>query len=69
MNSDGFTKRIVSYQYIHSIEPESYEEMLKAIDSKEGETVLEAACGYGDVSEKLLKQVPVELFLLDNNEV
>src|SRR5690242_20152124 len=68
--TQGFDNRIVSYEYIHSIDPKDFEKLLDAIDPKPGEVILDAMCGYGAVGKAVLKREPkVEIFFLDESEV
>lgn len=70
MTKEGFDTRIVSYEHIHSIDPKDEEAMIKAIDPKPNEKILDTFCGYGAVGENCLKKEPkIDLWLNDESEV
>jgi len=66
----GFDKRIVSYEYIHSISPEDFNKLIDAVDPKDGEVILDAMCGYGAVGKAILERAPgINLYLNDESSV
>jgi len=66
----GFDVRIVSYEHIHSINPEDWNKLVEAINPQPNETILDGMCGYGAVGKGILeKEKSVNLFLLDESEV
>ncbi len=66
----GFDNKIVSYEHIHSIKPEDWKELIKAINPQPKEKILDAFCGYGAVGKSILeKEKTVELWLNDESEV
>ncbi len=68
--SQGFDNRIVSYEHIHSISPKDFEKLIDAINPQEGETILDAMCGYGAVSKAVIKrQLKSNLFLIDESSI
>lgn len=68
--SEGFDKRIVSYEHIHSIKPEDFQILIDAISPKVGEVILDAMCGYGAVGKAVLEREPrAEVYFLDESEV
>ncbi len=67
---EGFDERIVSYEHIHSISPKDEKAMLKAINPKPNEKILDAFCGYGAISKNVLKtESKADLWLNDESEV
>ncbi|MBU2576473.1 MAG: class I SAM-dependent methyltransferase [Nanoarchaeota archaeon] len=70
MKKEGFDVRVVSYEHIHNIQPEDEEAMIKAINPKPKEKVLDAFCGYGAVGRNCLEKEPkIDLWLNDESEV
>ena len=67
---EGFDVRIVSYEHIHSINPKDEEAMIKAINPKPKEKILDAFCGYGAVGKNILaKESKADLWFNDESEV
>ncbi len=67
---EGFDVRIVYYEQIHNISPKDEEAMVKAIDPKPNEKILDAFCGYGAVGKNILaKESKADLWLNDESEV
>ena len=52
----GFDSRLVRYEDIHSITDTDFDELVKIIDAKQGDTILDAGCGYGAVTREILKR-------------
>jgi len=70
MTKEGFDARIVSYEHIHSIDPKDEEAMIKAINLKPNEKILDAFCGYGAVGKNCLAREPkIDLWLNDESKV
>jgi ubiquinone/menaquinone biosynthesis C-methylase UbiE len=70
MKKEGFDKRIVFYEHIHSINPKDEGALINAIDPKSNEKILDAFCGYGAVAKNILVKEPdAELWLNDESEV
>ncbi len=68
--AESFDARIVSYEHIHNIGPKDEEAMLKAINPKPNEKILDAFCGYGAISKNCLKkESKADLWLNDESEV
>lgn len=68
--TQGFDNRIVSYEHIHSIDPQDFEKLIDAVNPKSGEVILDAMCGYGAVGKGILERVPdAQVFFLDESEV
>jgi 16S rRNA G1207 methylase RsmC len=66
----GFDNRIVSYEEIHSIDPEDFKKLIDAIDPKSSEAILDAMCGYGAVGKAILEKAPkANVFFLDESEM
>ena len=51
----GFDDRIVRYEKIHKVKDQDYEELINAIDIKEGEVIFEGCAGYADVSKHIVE--------------
>jgi ubiquinone/menaquinone biosynthesis C-methylase UbiE len=67
---EGFDKRIVSYEYIHSITAEDQKALLNAIDPQPHDKILDAFCGYGAVGKLCLEKEPsIDLWLNDESIV
>ena len=70
MTKEGFDVRIVSYEHIHRIKRKDEKVMLKAINPKPSQKILDAFCGYGAVGKNcLLKECNIYLYLDDESEV
>lgn len=66
----GFDNRIVSYEYIHSIDPADKKAFIDAIDPKDGEIVLDAMGGYGAIGKEVLERNPnAVVYLVDESDV
>jgi ubiquinone/menaquinone biosynthesis C-methylase UbiE len=70
----GFDSRIVKYEYIHEINPKDFKRLIEVIDPRNGETILDAMCGYGAVSKGVLDKckkdkIKVNILLLDESLV
>ncbi|MEK6917814.1 MAG: class I SAM-dependent methyltransferase [Nanoarchaeota archaeon] len=70
MKKEGFDVRIVSYEYIHSINPSDFKALVKAVNPKPNENILDAFCGYGAVGKTILaKEKKANLYFEDESEV
>jgi SAM-dependent methyltransferase len=54
VSSTSFDMRIVRYESIHKISPESFAAMVEALDVKDSDRILDCGCGYGAVSREVL---------------
>ena len=52
--------RVTNYGYIHSHKEEDFNVFLKTIDPKDGDVILDAFCGYGETTQKLIAQENAE---------
>ena len=73
-NNNSYQKRIVSYEKIHSINEDDFKALVSIIDPQNGQIILDACCGYGSVSKRLLDEIEKEhldtrIVLLDNSEL
>ncbi len=73
-NNNSYQKRIVSYEKIHSIDEKDFDCLVSVVDPKDGEVILDACCGYGAVSERLIKSIEknnlnTKIVLLDSSEL
>lgn len=64
-----FDTRIISYEDVHQITSEQKEALVRAVDLKESNTVLDACCGYGSVTKWLGEESSAEFYLLDESPV
>ncbi len=70
-----FDSRIVDYQKLHQITPEQIDALIKAIDLKPNQKVLDACSGYGSVTTWMFEHSPQAVtdtctfFLRDESEV
>jgi ubiquinone/menaquinone biosynthesis C-methylase UbiE len=69
--SDGYKKRFVFYEKIHSIKQKDMDRLIKAINPREGEVILDLMSGYGSVTTNILEytnknNTSVNTVLLDN---
>ena len=48
--------RITNYSYIHSHKDEDFQTFLDTINPKDGDVILEAFCGYGETTGKLIER-------------
>ena len=55
-SKNSFDVRIVRYEYIHSIKAEFFDRLVKAVDPRNSEALLDAGCGYGAVTREILKR-------------
>ena len=70
MKEEGFDVRIVRYEEIHRINPKDEEAMIKAIDPRPHEKILDTFCGYGAVGKNCLEKEPrIDLWLNDESKV
>lgn len=72
MENNSYQKRIVQYEKIHSIDEKDFETMIATVDPKNDQFILDACCGYGAVSKRLLQKIEdsslnTKLVLLDNS--
>lgn len=70
----GFDIRDVDYDYVHENSLEDWTAFIDAINPQEGEEILDGCCGYGEVSEKILKKAEenkakVDLYGIDTEPV
>lgn len=68
----GFDSRIVRYEHVHSIKETDFDELVRIIEPRDKETILDAGSGYGSVSREILKRfssLNLEVILYDLHEV
>ncbi len=70
----GFDTRIVRYEEIHKVTGGDYEALVRAIDPKPGEVILEGCAGYADVSKHIVEATAdfdekPEIYILDESPV
>ena len=73
-NSNSYQKRIVSYEKIHSIDENDFESLVSIVNPENGQVILDACCGYGAVSKRLLQTIEknnlnTKIVLLDSSEL
>lgn len=73
-NHNSYQKRIVSYEKIHSIDEKDFESLVSIVNPENGQIVLDACCGYGAVSKRLLQTInknslDTKIVLLDSSEL
>lgn len=66
--------RITNYGYIHSHKEDDFKVFLDTIDPQDGEKILEAFCGYGETTQRLLSRestasISCQHYLSDISEV
>ncbi len=71
---NSYQERIVSYEKIHSIDEKDFEALVSTVDPENGQTILDACCGYGAVSKRLLENIEennldTKIVLLDSSEL
>lgn len=52
--ADGYELRHVDYSAIHRVEGDDMDAFAEALDLREGASVLDSMCGYGDVGRHVL---------------
>ncbi len=72
--NNSYEKRVVSYEKIHSIEEKDFEALVSIVKPQNGETILDACCGYGSVSKNLTQAIKknnldTKIVLLDSSEL
>lgn len=73
-NSNSYQKRIVFYEKIHSIDEKDFESLISIVNPEKGQIILDACCGYGSVSKRLLQVIEknnldTKMVLLDSSEL
>ena len=73
-NSNSYQKRIVSYEKIHSIDENDFESLVSIVNPENRQIILDACCGYGAVSKRLLQTIEknnldTKIVLLDSSEL
>lgn len=56
----GYDIRIVPYEEIHSIRPQDFETLVRAIDPQSGDHILDAGAGYGAVTREVVQRSKVK---------
>ena len=72
MKASDFDKRIVTYEYIHSIKNEDWNALYDALKLEDNNKVLDFGCGYGSVTKEICNRLEftnVEFYLIDNSNV
>jgi len=70
MLKDGWKKRCVSYESIHSIDPQDISILVESLEIRDSDIIADLMCGYGAVASEVLKQarekgIGINLILLD----
>jgi len=65
---DGFNIRFEDYNKIHSNSKEDWTAFMNALNPKDKEIILDAAGGYGDVSQHILNLCKPTIYVLDNSQ-
>jgi len=65
---DGFNIRFEDYNKIHSNSEEDWTAFMNALNPKNNEIILDAAGGYGDVSQHILNLCKPTIYVLDNSQ-
>jgi SAM-dependent methyltransferase len=68
----GFDQRIVSYEAIHYIRKRDFDTLVRVIDPKDGDVILDAGAGYGAVTREVLLRhgtMDLDFHLLDLSSV
>lgn len=72
-SENGFDIRIVSYEEIHNILKEDFDKLVKVIDPKDNEIILDGGAGYGAVTREILfktkNEKKLHIYLLDISPV
>ncbi len=74
MNTQSHDVRVVNFKHIHRITVAHYQALLKAVDPKEGDVILEGCAGYADVSRQIIKATndlknKPEIYLVEESPV
>lgn len=74
MGSNAYQERVVSYEKIHSIDEKDFQALVTLVNPENGQTILDACCGYGAVSKRLAeyistKSLNTKIILLDSSEL
>ncbi|MFZ2205281.1 MAG: class I SAM-dependent methyltransferase [Minisyncoccia bacterium] len=74
MENNSYQKRIVSYEKIHSIDESDFEKLVSIVNPQNEQVILDACCGYGAVSKRLLetiklKNLDTKITLLDSSDL
>lgn len=74
MENNAYEQRVVSYEKIHSIDERDFEALVDLVNPENGQSILDACCGYGAVSKRLegaiaKKGLDTHLVLLDSSEL
>ena len=61
MHADNsYQEREVRYEKIHSIDEHDFDALVSLVGVKNGDRVLDACCGYGAVSQRLVHHIAHE---------
>lgn len=72
--NNAYQERVVSYEKIHSIDEKDFEVLVDLVNPENGQSILDACCGYGAVSTRLESTIAANgldthLVLLDSSEL
>ncbi len=67
---EGWKIRNMNYANIHNISEQDMQKLVKSIEIKNKDIIVDLMCGYGDVSKHILdysknKKLKVNLYLID----
>jgi ubiquinone/menaquinone biosynthesis C-methylase UbiE len=70
MKKQGFDVRIVEYEKIHNIDKKDMAALVRAVNPKAGDVILDGMCGYGSVGKEVLKKSKAAIvYFLDESSV
>lgn len=52
---DGYDIRNVRYEYVHGVDADAFEQLIRGLDLQSGNVVADLMCGYGAVAREVMK--------------